>query len=67
MQSYPSVARVQKNLFRSFGTLQGAAIDSSDPNSHSNGDPRRKLERLAILEIIGSWNCAGILFLVIDS
>jgi hypothetical protein len=28
-----------KNLFRSFGTLQGDAIDSSDPNTHSGGDP----------------------------
>ena len=27
-----------KNLFPSFGTLQGDAIDSSDPNSHSSGD-----------------------------
>lgn len=28
-----------KNPFPSFGTLKGDAIDSSDPNSHSRGDP----------------------------
>jgi hypothetical protein len=28
-----------KNLFPNFGTLQGDAIDSSNPYSHSSGDP----------------------------
>ncbi len=28
-----------KTLLRNFGTLYGDAIDSSDPNTHSSGDP----------------------------
>jgi hypothetical protein len=28
-----------KNLFQSFGTLQGDAIDRSDSNSHLGSDP----------------------------
>ena len=28
-----------KNLFQSFGTVQGNAVDSSDPNPQLYGDP----------------------------
>ena len=39
LRTQPDRSSGSKNLFLNFGTLQDDAIDSSDTNTHSSGDP----------------------------